>query len=80
VRHDCVGQRKKGTDGSSLEVTAHIHAPDNANNDAECLKAAIQQRAVNTVERPVNSKTAPTNHSANHNWDKFRSKSVLTSI
>ena len=52
VRHDCVGRRKKSSDGSSVEVTADIHAPDNAKNDAECVKADIRQRAVNTVERP----------------------------
>ena len=52
VRRDCIGQRKKRSDGSSVEVTAHIHAPNNAKNDAECVKAAIRQRAVNTVERP----------------------------
>ena len=49
---DCVGQRKKHSDGFSVEVTAHIHATDNAKNDAECVKAAIQQRAVNMVEWP----------------------------
>ena len=47
MRRDCVGRIKKRSDGSSLEVTAHIHAK----NDAECVKAAIRQRAVNTVER-----------------------------
>ena len=52
MRRDCVGRRKKRSDGSSVEVTAHIYAPDNAKNDAECVKAAIWQRAVNTVERP----------------------------
>jgi len=52
VRHDCEGRRKKRSDRSSVEVTAHIHAPDNAKNDAECVKAAIRQRAMNTVERP----------------------------
>jgi len=52
VRRDCVGRRKKLSDGSSVEVTVHIHAPDNAKNDAERVKADIRQRAVNTVERP----------------------------
>ena len=28
VRRDCVGRRKKLSDGSSVEVTVHIHAPD----------------------------------------------------
>jgi len=52
VRRDCVGRRKKLSDRSLVEVTAHIHAPDNAKNDAERVKTDIRQRAVNTVERP----------------------------
>jgi len=52
VRRDCVGRRKKVSDGSSVEVTAHIYAPDNAKNDVERVKADIRQRAVDTVEWP----------------------------
>jgi hypothetical protein len=52
VRRHCAGRRKKLIDGSSVEVTAHIHAPDIAKNDAERMKADIRQRAANTVEKP----------------------------
>ena len=32
VRRNCVGRRKQFTDALSVEITSHIHAPDNAKN------------------------------------------------
>ena len=50
VRRDCVARRKKLVDGSFIEITGHLHAPDNAKNDAEKIKAEMRHRAVTTVE------------------------------
>nr|XP_033788082.1 uncharacterized protein LOC117354520 isoform X1 [Geotrypetes seraphini] len=52
VRRNCVGRRKRLLDGSSLAITAHVHAPDNAKIAAEKMMADIRQLAVNTVEKP----------------------------
>ena len=52
VRRDCVGRRKKLVDGSFIEITGHVHGPDNAKNDAEKMKAEMRHRAVTTVKQP----------------------------
>nr|XP_033798636.1 uncharacterized protein LOC117359609 [Geotrypetes seraphini] len=52
VRRDCVGRRKRLVDGSSVEITAHVHAPNNARIEADRMMGDICERAVATVERP----------------------------
>ena len=42
VRRDCVGRGKKLLDGSFIEIVRHAHAPDNAKNDAEKIKAEMR--------------------------------------
>lgn len=48
----CSGKVKVNADGRVGPTTPHNHAPDEASNEVEKIKAGIRDRAVNTVEKP----------------------------